>query len=67
MFTKFQIALQYFPELMDRPKVALQKLRRWIRQSEGLCEALARTGYRQQQLTFSKRQVELIYEYLGEP
>lgn len=65
MYTKFQIALQYFPELDERS--ARRKLNRWINQASGLRQALDRTGYHPQQHGFTHKQLLLLYDYLGEP
>lgn len=67
MYTKFQIALQYFPHLIDRPDSASRSLRRWMHNARGLIPALQATGYRESQQYFSDRQVQILHEYLGEP
>lgn len=64
MFTKFQIALRYFP---DSPDSAVHRLRYWIDHCAPLCQALAETGYKRTSKSFTKKQIELIFEYLGEP
>ena len=64
-YTKFQIALLYFPELEDR--AARKKLQRWMHQAKGLMEAMKQTGYDEHQHGFTQRQKELVFEYLGEP
>lgn len=66
-YTKFQIAVQYFPEQIDNSKVAVRHLVRWINKTSGLMPALLSTGYQRHQHHFTSRQVALIYEYLGEP
>lgn len=67
MYTKFQIALQYFPHLIDNPESATHALRRWMNQCKGLNQALHDTGYNRRQQYFSERQVEIIHDFLGEP
>lgn len=67
MFTKFQIALQYFPELMDRPGTASKRLYRMIDRCGELKRNLEKTGYSRFSKRFTSRQVALIYEYLGDP
>ena len=67
MYTKFQIALQYFPHLIDNPESASRSLRRWMNHCKGLNEALKDTGYSNQQQYFSDRQVQIIHDFLGEP
>lgn len=48
---------------------ALNRLREWICGNPELMEALKRTGYDPQKKThlFTRYQVALIFEYLGEP
>lgn len=67
MYTKFQLAAQYFPEDIDNGKVAVQKLSRWINRCKPLLQALERQGYHKWQKHFTAKQVDLIYEHLGEP
>jgi len=66
-YTKFQIALQYFPDSIDNPKSAVRHLIRWIDNTRDLLSALLATGYVRTQHHFTSRQTELIFEYLGEP
>ncbi len=66
-YTKFQIALQYFPDLMDRPATAIKRLYRMIERCTELKSKLLQTGYRPSAKILTPRQVALIYEYLGEP
>ena len=66
-YTKFQIALQYFPDLIDRPKVATRRLSNWIRDDQRLSAALQETGYRKYNRHFTAHQVELIRQYIGDP
>lgn len=65
MYTKFQLAQLYFPDLNDRS--ARRRLNRWIHQANGLQQELESTGYSPLQHSFSQKQVEIIYKYLGEP
>ncbi len=67
MYAKFQIALQYFPHLINNPESATHALRRWINQCKGLNQALQKTGYKHRQQYFSERQVQIIHDFLGEP
>ena len=67
MYTKFQIALQYFPHLMDKPDLAVHRLRLWIVRNNELMTRLKAIGYSTRSKRFSKRQRDLIYEYLGDP
>lgn len=66
-YTKFQIALSYFPESIDKPDNAVHRLRVWIRNNSKLCEELEKTGNWTKSKSFTSRQVALIYEFLGEP
>ena len=67
MYTKFQLAAQYFPESMDNAKVAVRRLIRWMDSCHGLIPALLKAGYHRNQKHFTMRQVEIVYDYLGEP
>lgn len=67
MYTKFQIATQYFPGSIDNPDSAVRHLVRWIDRTRGLMPALRAAGYQRTQHHFTDRQTQLIYEYLGEP
>lgn len=67
MYTKFQLALQYYPELIDNPELASRRFRRDIHTDQPLMNALAKTGYRRMQQKLTPRQVEIIREYIGDP
>lgn len=67
MFTKFQIALQYFPESIDAPNNAVQRLRKAILRNKELLAALRKVGYNAKSKVFTSRELALIYEYLGDP
>ena len=64
-YTKFALSCAYFPD--SSSDAAIHRLWRWIKQDTGLCEALAKTGYRSSQHHFTARQTQLIFEHLGEP
>lgn len=66
-FYKSTIALQYFPENTDRPNSAVHRLREWILKNKELCLKLNQVGYNPKSKCFNKRQIKLIYYYLGEP
>lgn len=66
MIRKNELAMLYFPNATS-PKVATDNLHRWINRCEPLSHALAKTVFRTTSWYFTPRQVELIYEYLGEP
>ena len=65
MFTKFQIALQYYPDCSEQ--TASRYLRRDIHEDPALLAALRKVGYRNTRKKFSERQVQILREYLGEP
>ena len=63
--TKRQLATMYFP--IGSTSNALRRLNRYINNAHGLMPALLATGYRVNDRHFTRRQVQLIFEYLGEP
>ena len=63
--TKSQLATMYFP--IGSTSNALRRLNRYIHHAHGLMPALLATGYRVNDRHFTRRQVQLIFEYLGEP
>lgn len=67
MYTKFQIALLYFPESIDSPNNAVQRLRKAILRNKELLAELHKVGYNAKSKTFTSRELALIYEFLGEP
>lgn len=67
MYTKFQLALQYFPDSIDKPDNAVHRLRAWILRNKKLCQALDETGKWRKDKTFTSRQVAIILEFLGDP
>lgn len=67
MFTKFQIAIQYYPEHIENPNAAYKKLNRAINRCKGLRKLLDESGYNNRQRDFTPLQASLIYENLGEP
>ena len=63
--TKSELAQLYFP---GAPRSsALRLLHKYITSAHGLLPALLATGYRVNDRHFTRRQVQLIFEYLGEP
>ena len=46
---------------------ALRLLNKYIHATDGLLDALHRTGYTRGSRHFTRYQVRLIFEYLGEP
>lgn len=65
IFTKRELAMLYFPKVS--PKVATNKLARWIRRSDELSHLLAEAGYKPANKFFTVRQLRIIYAFLGEP
>ena len=63
---KNELAMKYFPQATS-PKVARDNLTRWINRCEPLKAALSKTHYNPHDWYYTPKQVELIYEYLGEP
>lgn len=64
-YTKSELATMYFP--IGSTSNALRRLNRYIHHAHGLLPALLATGYRVNDRHFTRRQVQLIFEYLGEP
>lgn len=67
MFTKYQIALQYFPELENNSILAVRRLRMMIDRCKELKEVLDSMGLKRYNKTFTPQQVKLIYYFLGDP
>lgn len=64
-YTKGELAHMYNPTMCYVS--AVRTLRKWIERNEKLREALSDTGYIPSQHTFTPKQVELIFTYLGRP
>ena len=64
-YTKGELATMYFP--IGSTSNALRRLNRYIHNANGLMDELLATGYRTKDRHFTRRQVRLIFEYLGEP
>ena len=63
--TKSELAQLYFP---GAPRSsALRLLHKYITSVHGLLPALERVGYQRASRRLTRRQVQLIFEYLGEP
>lgn len=60
------IALLYFPDALDK-KSAGRKLSNWIKKDYMLKEKLALVGYVAKQRIFTPKQVQILYDFLGEP
>lgn len=64
-YTKGQLAALYFP--CAPRSSALRLLHKYITTAHGLLPALERVGYTRASRRLTRRQVQLIFEYLGEP
>lgn len=65
-YRKQELAMLYFPDA-DKQS-ATRSMRRWILQCTNLNQQLmAVTGYNPKRKFYSRREVELIVEYLGLP
>ena len=64
-YNKRDLAAMYFPD--SAPRTAVNLLTRWVKRCPDLIEGLRRTGYHNDAKSYSRRQVELIIRYLGEP
>ena len=63
--TKSELAQLYFP---GAPRSsALRLLHKYITSAHGLLPALERVGYQRASRRLTRRQVQLIFEYQGEP
>lgn len=65
MISKQQLAMLYFPEKSRRN--ALDTLNRWINNCYGLRDRLEELGYKPKNRMLTKRQVDVISDFLGEP
>jgi hypothetical protein len=64
-YYKQELALAYSPYVT--PRTAVNRLSLWIKYNTELHEALIATGYHPYQKLLTSRQVELIFQYLGQP
>lgn len=62
---KFDLAVAYFPTVS--PRTAQRLFRRELQHNRGLWQALHDADYRLTQKRLTPRQVQLIFQYLGEP
>ncbi len=63
--SKGQLAQLYAPDL--KPGSAVNRLMKWIAMQPELLERLLQSGYEPRLRVFTVRQVELIFQYLGQP
>ena len=66
-YQKSHIAHLFSPNLSQES--ANRRLRRWINGDQKLCEELRKVGFfdHQRDHFFTKKEVELLFEYIGEP
>ena len=65
IYNKGELAMLYFP---DRNKAnASRMLLRWIHHCKGLVPELKKHGFGLPKRFYSKKEVEIIVKYLGEP
>ena len=62
---RMELAQAYFPTI-GGPS-AWRKLCGWIELCKPLSDELARLGYNHRRRTFTPREVEAIFHYIGEP
>jgi hypothetical protein len=63
--TKTEIAMLYTKGVS--PATAVRILRRWINNNEELKKALEQNNYKKHCHILTPKQVQIIFEYLGEP
>jgi hypothetical protein len=64
-YSKQELAQLYYPE--STPRVAVNRLARWIKADPMLAAELAQMGYHKAQHDFRASQVRILVKYLGEP
>lgn len=64
-YSKKELGVAYAPNL--EVGSAVNRLMYWIKVNKPLTEALEQLGYSRYQKVFTIKQVEKIFEYLGEP
>ena len=64
-YTKKELALLYFPD--STPDTAVKRLMTLIRRNDMLRDELQQMGYYSHSKTFSPRQVQAIFDWLGAP
>mgnify|MGYP003289783369 FL=1 len=64
-YTKSELARLYNPELCYQS--AMRTFRQWLKMNRELNARLSETGYSPLQHTFTPKQVELIFHFLGYP
>ena len=64
-YSKCELAHLYFPG--SSQSAALRSLNRYIHTARGLLQALMATGYTPNTRRFTRLQVKIIFDHLGEP
>lgn len=65
VYTKAELAMFYNPTQCIT--VALNTLARWIRMNQPLMAELTAIGYNKFRHSFTPKEIELIFKYIGEP
>ena len=60
-----ELAVLYFPDIL--PESASSQLSRWINRDPDLLGELRRVGYIKHQRTFTPRQLNILFDHLGNP
>ena len=64
-YTKGELAMLYSPRA--KYESAIRMLNRYLHRCRGLLDRLTALGYRPDDRRFTRPQVQLIFDYLGEP
>lgn len=63
--SKRAVALLYFPN--SKPESAEKHLMVWIKRCKPLLELLRENGYQNTNKVFTPKELELVFNYLGDP
>ena len=64
-YSKKELALMYFPD--STPETAVKHMMMMIRSNDMLWDELQEMGYYSKSRTFTPRQVQAIFEWIGAP
>ena len=64
-YSKKELALMYFPD--STPETAVKHMMKMIRHNDMLWDELQEMGYYSKSRTFTPRQVQAIFEWIGAP
>ena len=64
-YTKKELALLYFPD--STPETAVKHLMTMIRSNDMLWDELQEMGYNKRRKTFTPREVQAIFDWIGPP